>query len=85
MSSSIMLSESELSLSESVPIMLTLPSDPDTMRSGAGIVDHKLLGLLLSDSGAPYKLNPFFRFGIAMPLPDRVGEESGDDCSASVE
>lgn len=85
-SASIKSSSSEELLEESDPIIFTLPNELDTaMRSAFAIDDHKELELLLSDSAAPGKCMPFFLFGIFIARPDMVGDESGDDCSASVE
>jgi len=79
-------SSSELLLEESDPIMFTLPKELDTViRSAFAIVDHKELEVLFTDSEPPVKCRPFFLFGIFIALPPMVGDESGEDCSASVE
>jgi hypothetical protein len=81
-----MRSSSELLLEESDPIILTLPNELDTvMRSALAKVDHRELELLFDISIVPEKCSPFFLFGMFIPLPVIVGDESGDDCSARVE
>jgi hypothetical protein len=66
--------------------MFTLPKELDTpIRSAFAIVDHNELEVLFIDSGPPEKCSPFFLFGMFIARPVMVGDESGDDCSASVE
>jgi hypothetical protein len=66
--------------------MFTLPNELDTtMRSAFAMVDHKELELLLRDSPVAGNCAPFFLLGIFIARPVMVGDESGDDCSASVE
>lgn len=85
-SASMRSSSSEVLPEELEPIILTLPRELDTAtRSGWARVDHKELELLLSASIVPEICEPLFLFGMFIALPDIVGEESGEDCSASVE
>jgi len=77
-------SSSEVLPEESEPIMFTLPSELEIcIRSPFPIVDHKDAELMCSELRE--KCNPFFLFGMFIALPPMVGEESGEDCSASVE
>ena len=65
--------------------MFTLPKELETViRSAFAMVDHKELELLFIDSIPPMKCDPLL-LGIFIALPDMVGDESGDDCSARVE
>lgn len=86
-SASIISSSSELLPEESEHIIFMLPNELDTViRSAFAIVDHnefEFMPLLVSKFEE--KCKPFLRFGIFMARPPMVGEESGDDCSASVE
>jgi len=80
-------SHSELLAEESEPIifMFTLPKEPETViRSAFAIVDQREPALLWV-SMLPGKCAPLLRFGMFIALPDIVGDESGDDCSARVE
>lgn len=63
-----------------------LPTELDTaVLSALAVVDHSEFGRLTGESSILDELESPFRGGIMMPLPLIVGEESGDDCSASVE
>ena len=82
-----MASQSEEELPDSYSIMLELPTELDNCDfSALAIVDHKVFGIILGESGTAMlpggMKRPFL--GI-MPLRDpTTGEDSGDD-SASVE
>jgi hypothetical protein len=81
MSSASMRSSSlELLPDESVPSMLTLPSELDTRELAL-----LLMLLLFMDSRPPQKWEPLLLLGIFIARPVMVGEVSGDDCSARVE
>jgi hypothetical protein len=78
-------SSSELSLSETVSIMFTLPKELDTpIRSALGIVDHSEPELTFIESVPLIKCRPFFLLGMFIARPELVGDASGDDCSARV-
>ena len=82
-------SPSEDELPESESIMFTLPTELDTpVLSTFPIVDQSEYGKLPGESGATDALDALwspFRGGIITPLPPITGDESGEDCSASVE
>jgi hypothetical protein len=79
-------SSSELLPDESDPNIFTLPSELDTtILSEIAIVDHSELELLIIDSELLEKWRLFFLLGMFIALPEMVGDESGEDCSASVE
>ena len=84
MSSASIRSSSELLPEESLPSIFTLPSELEIIaRSGAGIVDHNEAEFPMGES---LILNcPLLLFGMFIARPVIVGEESGEDCSASVE
>jgi hypothetical protein len=80
-----MVSSSPESLDEeSEPSMFTLPSELDivVVRSGPPIDVHNEAEVALVDSAVPNR--PERLFGIFIPRPPIVGEESGEDCSANV-
>ena len=82
------ISASEISLSESESIILILPAELDIpCLSGFPIVDHNEFAVLPGEPGTlePLPFGMLFRGGIIMPLPEMTGDESGEDCSASVE
>jgi len=85
-SASMRSSSSELLPDESDPNIFTLPSELDTtILSEIAIVDHSELELLIIDSELLEKWRLFFLLGMFIALPEMVGDESGEDCSASVE
>ncbi len=66
--------------------MFMLPIELDTgALSAFAIVDQSELDVLTGESSRLGALESPFRGGIVMPLPPSVGDESGEDCSASVE
>jgi hypothetical protein len=74
---------SSLSLDESEPSMFTLPSELDTtLRSD--VPGKVVQGVNWGGSNA-MELMDIFRLGIIIPFCVTVGDESGEDCSASVE
>ena len=82
------LSDEELPVSYS--IMLILPTELDMAGlSVFAIVDQRELVTLIGESGAwdvfGVLLKRPFLGGIIIPRPPIIGEESGEDCSASVE
>ncbi len=77
-------------LQESFSITLELPTELDIpIFSAFAMVDQCEEGVLPGDSGTlekPGGLKRFLRAGKFMPRrPPTVGDDSGDDCSASVE
>ena len=79
---------SEASLSELESSILTLPTELEiAVLSTCPMVDHKECATLVGELGTLGRL-PFgilFRGGIIIALPDITGDESDEDCSASVE
>jgi hypothetical protein len=66
--------------------MFTLETELEmVVRSVFPIVDHSELPTMFGDSSTAEVFPNPFRCGIFTPRPVIVGDESGEDCSASVE